>query len=323
MKKIAFLSVLLLICFSSCAIDGIDSGVAFTTPAGQVLVSFSVASDMRDYTGCSADYFRGVCETLAKGGPGQFMVSAGDIDPPSGVYSAILSFFKPGYIWYPVVGNHEAETAADMEWLRDFNKNGTALPNIVRPGPPGCEETTYSFDYGNTHFVVLNEYYDGSSDHATDGDIPDALYDWLIYDLEAVAAAGTTPIVLVFGHEPAYPQPDQESGRLRHENDSLNVHSVNRDRFWDALLANGVTAYFCGHTHNYSAVKIGSGGVIVDHPSGVWQIDSGHARGTGDTGARSTFLMLYAMEDGRLWCGAYRLDRGANRYELTDFLQLR
>ena len=321
MKKIIALSIFLTICFSSCAVDGIDSGVAFTTPAGQVLVAFSVASDMRDYTGCNANYFRGACETLAKGGPGRFMVSAGDIDPPSGVYSTILSFLKPGYTWYPVVGNHEAETAADMEWLRGFNKNGTGLPNILRPGPLGCEETTYSFEYGNTHFVVLNEYFNEGSDHATDGDIPDALYDWLVQDLEAVVP-GTTPIVLVFGHEPAYPQPDQESRRLRHENDSLNIHAVNRDRFWKALLDYGVTAYVCGHTHSYSAVKIGSSGVI-DDPSGVWQIDSGHARGTGDTGARSTFLMLYAMEDGSLWCSAYRLDRGANSYELTDFFNLR
>jgi hypothetical protein len=50
---------------------------------------------------------------------------------------------------------------------------GVSLPSIVNAGPPGCEETTYSFDYGDAHFVVLNEYYNGTSDRGTDGDAAD------------------------------------------------------------------------------------------------------------------------------------------------------
>ena len=50
---------------------------------------------------------------------------------------------------------------------------GVSLPNIVSAGPPGCEETTYSFDYGDAHFVVLNEYYNGISDRGTDGEVAD------------------------------------------------------------------------------------------------------------------------------------------------------
>ena len=50
-----------------------------------------------------------------------------------------------------------------------------------------CEETTYSFDYDNAHFVVLNVYCDENSDIDTsaDGEISDHLYDWLVLDLEA------------------------------------------------------------------------------------------------------------------------------------------
>jgi hypothetical protein len=320
MKKIIFLSALILICFATCTIEGIESGSAFTVPSGQVLVSFSVASDMRDYTGCNAKHFRGACETLAAGGAGLFMVSAGDIDPPSEVYSTIRSFIRHDYIWYPVVGNHESETASDMAWLRDFNRDGTSLPSIVGIGPPGCEETTYSFDCGNVHFVVLNQYCDGARDDATDGDIPGALYSWLDSDL----AAAAKPIILVFGHEPAYPQPDAENGRLRHENDSLNAHPANRDRFWQCLADRGVTAYICGHTHNYSVVRVErDGSVDPSGASGVWQIDSGHARGTADTGARSTFLMLYAMADDTLWYYTYRLDLAASKYKLADSGRLR
>ena len=68
----------------------------------------------------------------------------------------------------------------------------------------------------------------------------------------------------------------------------------------------GVTAYICGHTHNFSAY-------LYD---GVWQIDAGHTRGFGDTGARSTFLMFYVLDDGSVWYYPYRLNLDSYNYEL-------
>ncbi|NIP97071.1 MAG: hypothetical protein GWO24_28015, partial [Akkermansiaceae bacterium] len=72
-------------------------------------------------------------------------------------------------------------------WLRALNPGGNTLPNVVNvgpggPGPSGSEETTYSFDYGNVHFIQLNQYYDGSNDAGTDGDVVDELYSWLEAD---------------------------------------------------------------------------------------------------------------------------------------------
>ena len=278
-------------------------------PFGTVQVSFSVTADMRDYTGGNMLYFRGACERIATGGAGDFMLSPGDIDPPDLVYADIQTYIGIDYPWYPVVGNHEAETSSDMVWLRNFNPNGNTLPHIVNPGPENGVETNYSFDYGDVHFSVLNEYYDGASDTATDGDVPTALHAWLDDDLTNTLK----PIKIVIGHEPAYPQPDEESGRLRHEDDSLNAHASNRDRFWQTLVNRGVTAYICGHTHNYS----------VYQTDGVWQVDVGHARGFGDTGARSTFVMVYVMDDGTVWNYAYRLNLDTHNYELQTPIKLR
>jgi hypothetical protein len=224
---------------------------------------------MRDYTGDNMLYFRGACERIATGGEGDFMLSPGDIDPPELVYADIQTYIGIDYPWYPVVGNHEAETVSDMTWLRDFNLDGNSLPNIVNSGPANGVETNYSFDYGDAHFTVINEYYNGGSDTATDGDVPDALHNWLNDDLSNTLQ----PIKFMIGHEPAFPQADEESGRLRHGDDSLNAHEANRDRFWNTLVDRGVTAYICGHTHNFS----------VYFYNGVWQIDVGHARGFGDT----------------------------------------
>jgi hypothetical protein len=127
--------------------------------------------------------------------------------------------------------------------------------------------------------VVLNEYCDLSGDDVRDGDVSDHVYDWLVQDLFHTGKA----TVFVFGHEPAFPKPDVDNGRLRHVGDSLDAYPVRRDRFWSLLSAKHVVAYFCGHTHNYSTVKI----------DGVWQVDVGHARGAGDTGAPSTFVMVH------------------------------
>lgn len=306
--KLFVLSLLPLVLQVACGRISYDTS-AFVVPDGAIEVSFAVAADMRQYTGGNMDYFRGAVERISFGGAGDFMISPGDIDPPAGVLQTIGTYIAAGYPWYPVTGNHESETAEDMSWLRTYNPDGNSLPNAVNGGPAGAEQTCYSFDYGSAHFVVLNQYYDGFSDAGSDGDVVAGLYDWLAADL----AANAQPLIFVFGHEPAYPQPDEDNGRARHMTDSLNAHEANRDAFWALLESKGVTAYVCGHTHNYSVYKQGT----------VWQIDVGHARGYGDTGARSTFVMFYLMQGGSVWIYTYRLDFNTRNYVLTAARQIR
>jgi hypothetical protein len=109
--------------------------------------TFIVAADMR-YTAKKeyrhSHYFKGVCEAVKKVGKGAFMISPGDIDPPSAVHEVVSNVLGENYPWYPVVGNHDLESESFMQFLRAYNKNGDSLPNIVRKGPSGCEETTYS-----------------------------------------------------------------------------------------------------------------------------------------------------------------------------------
>ena len=169
------------------------------------------------------------------------------------------------YPWYPVVGIDELESPTFMEYLRKYNSGGKSLPNIVNSGPPGCIETTYSFDWGNNHFVVLNQYYDGTSDDGSDGMVVPELLAWLENDL----TANDKKYTFVFGHEPIIAIPDMDNGRLRHQDDSLNKYQKNNYHFHQLLRRLDVTAYICGHTHNTSIAKIND----------VWQIDVGHARG--------------------------------------------
>jgi hypothetical protein len=204
--------------------------------------------------------------TVQVGDEGLFHISVGDIDPLQDNYDDLVNEFGSDVVWFPVTGNHEEETLSDMSWIRDHYPS---LPWIVNPGPAGCETTTYSFDYLNAHFVVLNQYYTGARDIGGDGDVVDALYDWLVSDL----ASTTKPAIFVFGHEPAFPFE-------RHVGDSLDGHPANRDRFWNLLEEELVVAYLCGHTHYYSKYQHNGGK--------VWQIDLGNA-GNSD-GDLYTFL---------------------------------
>jgi hypothetical protein len=271
--------------------------------------SFIVASDMREFTAPrhpGPRFFEGACEAIQQVGKGDFMLSPGDIDPPGAIRATLDKYFGADYIWYPVVGNHEAETPEDMEWLRAWGSN--AIPGLVRRGPPGCETTTFSFTHRGAHFVVLNQYYDGKKDNGNSrGNVVDELYEWLKADLEA----NRKRTVFVVGHEPIRPMPDMDNGRLRHEKTSLNANPENNRRFHELLRAHNVKAYFCAHTHNTSLTNL----------DGVWQIDSGHARGRGDPGASSTFLKVHVTGE-TCRVDIHRDDGQGGPYSLTRTVML-
>ena len=261
-----------IICFG---ILGILLSCASTIPAElktpQEEFAFIMTSDWR-HTAMeqyhSTKYFQGALESIEKVGKGSFMVSPGDIDPVAPSAKLISDVLGEDYPWYPIVGNHEIEDSPDMPFLREINAGGNTLPNIVNTGPSGSVETMYSFDYEAYHFVVLNQYFDGQSDTGTDGDMVPETLQWLENDLKN----NTKPYVFIVGHEPLMAIPDMSSGRTRHEDSSLNKYPRNASSFHKMLLDYNVVAYLCGHTHSTSYAMI----------NGVWQFDSGHARGTED-----------------------------------------
>ncbi|MBE0535548.1 MAG: metallophosphoesterase [Phycisphaerae bacterium] len=220
---------------------------------------FTVVADNRP-TGSKRQAFQWTLNEMNRlvGGEGAFLVMAGDFDPPAVTDQDFRAAFGPAMLWYPAVGNHEAETREDMEWVRQRYNH---LPYIVRQGPAGSETTTYSFDYGSAHFVVLNQYFDGQTDHKGKGDVCDALYEWVKADLEATRQS----VIFVVGHEPAFPQG-------RHTGTSLDQYRANRDRFWKLLNEHEVVAYFCGHTHSYGRLQKGG----AEQRAVTWQVDAGN-----------------------------------------------
>lgn len=285
-------------------------------PAGTP-VRFSVAADMRSFVGLTE--FRGLLDSLTAKGAGEFLVSPGDIDPPDQVYGAIQEKLGSSFPWFPMIGNHEAETPEDMDYLRAFPVETQYSVENFLGGPPGSEETCYSFDFGGAHLVFLNQYYDGFTDIGLDpppsdplaGTISPSLLEWLRTDLES-ANLRAPAFILVFGHEPLWPMADEATGRLRHDGTSLDAHPVEVRSFIALLQEYSVTAYVCGHTHNFSAA-------LVD---GVPQIDAGHGRGDADAGAPSTYL-LFDLYENMVKISAFR-DPGIpdGNYELAREIRL-
>jgi len=298
MKRIHLFIVITLVAFSPNRIDESE----------KLLFTFDVTADMRMFAQPeyqTSEYFLGVCEALKKVGEGEFMISPGDIDPPYHVQKTIQKVFGENYFWYPVLGNHEVETEEDLEFLKEHLSK--EIPRLVNEGPENCSRTMYSFDHMNTHFVVINQYYDGESLSALDGDISDAVYNWLKEDL----TNNSKQFTLIFGHEPLVSMPDYDNGRMRHKGDNLDQYPENSFRFQLLMRKFNVTAYFCGHTHNFSYAKIND----------IWQVDAGHSRGKGDLGAQSTFLKVKVYEN-NFTVDAYRNNPDYTEYELSHSFSL-
>ena len=130
---------------------------------------------------------------------------------------------------YEIQGNHDRTggDAADTIWQKEFD-----LPTN---GPSGFSELTYSFDFGNSHFVVL------TSEKPKTNIVNDVQRNWLDQDLTANKKTNT----FIFLHEPAF-QMSQD------KKDALDAKPEERDQFWNILKKHNVTAVFNGHLHMIS-----------------------------------------------------------------------
>ena len=247
-------------------------------------------------------------------GPGAFLISPGDFDPPSAVRAIIDQYLGPKFLWYVVVGNHEVENAAVMPWVRSWLASD--IPNLVRRGVPGTQLALYSFDGGPVHFVAIDTYPFAKAGKPGDKDqkgakgkvdLTEETFNWLETDL----AATRQPFVFVIGHQPLESVPDMDSGRGRHGGESVSLDPAHVARFAALLKKYHVRAYICGHTHNTSVEKV----------QGVWQADSGHARGGGDAGSPSTFLKFHVVGE-KASVDIYRADPTGRDYTLRKTVAL-
>jgi len=136
---------------------------------------------------------------------------------------------------YEVVGNHDRSggSFADTVWQKEFN-----LPTN---GPSGFLKQVYSFNFQNSHIVILD------TEKPQGGEVSDDQLTWLKNDL----SADKKPRTFVFFHEPAFPTSFRKGK-------SLDINIQQRNKLWKILADNHVTAVFSGHEHFFTRKKIGN-----------------------------------------------------------------
>lgn len=134
---------------------------------------------------------------------------------------------------YPAQGNHDRTGGekADSAWQEAFT--------LPANGPAGYSELAYSFNFKNSHFVVLD------SNKPEENIINGTQRAWLEQDLAKNKSANT----FIFFHDPAYPV----SSKI---GESLDVKPKERDALWNIITKYKTTAVFVGHEHIHSRRNI-------------------------------------------------------------------
>ncbi|GEM_PF-3836905 len=247
------------------------------------------------------------------------------------------------------LGNHDAEVMGVVNYTSEvlgpiITKSLPGMKNF-REGPydtysNGYEDRnlTYSFDYKNAHFVMLNAYYHdvllnlsvgcgstGITDRFQTGYGPVScmsqdMMDWLEYDLKNTDAT----FKFMFYHEGAHPVPGG-----RHTGDSLDclycpgnwvdkswlntTQPQMREKFWSLLAKYNVTANFVGHAHHNTLVWDND---LYGGNGAVYEIETGHPPRVSVVNIRksnATLRLYNAYYDGTKynhfeWFGPYILN---------------
>lgn len=220
--------------------------------------SFAVLGDTKSFKNSKNDDLNKTVEKLSKENV-SFVMTIGDLVSKCDKKSECLAQFNK---WkkamqpilgktYEVVGNHDRSGgASDEAWQQTFN--------LPENGPDGYKELAYSFDYANSHFVVLD------SEKPKEHEIGQDQIDWLNNDLNNNSKENT----FIFFHEPAFPMSEKWQS-------SLDVNPQLRDRLWSVIDSHNVKTVFVGHEHVYSEVKIDSK-IFPQAKNSVYQINSGN-----------------------------------------------
>ena len=199
---------------------------------------FAVLGDTRDYSsdGINIKVMNAILEKI-KAENVDFIIIVGDMITGSAktdVHGNRLKKWKSIIERYEIpfyvgVGNHEIESEVSEDIVR-------SVFEMPENGPSGLKELVYSFDYKNSHFIVLDTAIFNSF-HA----LGKVQMEWLKKDLET----NQKGIIFVFGHDPAYPVHS-------HIGSSLDKYSAQRDELWSLFKQYKVRVYFCGHEHLYN-----------------------------------------------------------------------
>ncbi len=173
-------------------------------------------------------------------------------------------------------------------------------------------QLTYSFDYLNLHFAVINTDAFGQDSHA-----PVA---WLAEDLARAQARGARH-QFVFGHKMAYTYFYDAKTKPK----GFDLFPDNQRVFWD-LMEKYHATYFCGHEHIYHSMQ-----PRVEHGGQAWQVIVGSGgspfeAAPGDSHNSNNRKYAWALvkihRSGRVRMEAHGFDEHLNPTHLIESIEL-
>jgi hypothetical protein len=181
--------------------------------------------------------------------------------------AAAQGLYDAGIGFYPLRGNHEGSQTASLEFQTLYPETQGNGPNVVGatnlsspvfmgdPTPAKLNGLTYSFDYKNARFVLLDQFTrtDGTNYlNSSNNNILDQL-PWMMATLEGTPADSHS---FVFSHKNLIGQ--NHTNILFGANPSQNP--LYQDWFIGVLQKNGVRYHFSGHDHMHHRSIIKSPG---------------------------------------------------------------
>jgi hypothetical protein len=171
-------------------------------------------------------------------------------------------------VCWPAMGNHEGYTSKGKTGIGPYYDAYITPTQGEAGGVPSGQESYYSYNYGRTHFIVLNSHDLDRSPSAT-------MAQWLREDL-AKTSLKKTDWLVAFWHHPPYTKGSHDSDK---EKQLIEM----RQHIMPILESSGVDLVLTGHSHIYERSMLIDG--AYDTPTTaenhVFDDGDGHIKGDG------------------------------------------
>ena len=185
-------------------------------------------------------------------------------------------FFEPykeilrNTVCWASMGNHEGHTSDGKTGIGPFYDAYVCPEKGEAGGVPSGDESFYSFDYGDIHFICLNSY---DIDRSPEG----AMAKWLVRDLAATKANW----IIGFWHHPPYT-------KGTHDSDTEKELVEMRKYIMPIMEKGGVDLVLSGHSHIYERSMLIDGAYATPTTSEGVVLNDGDGRPEGDGAYRKS-----------------------------------
>lgn len=184
-------------------------------------------------------------------------------------------------------------------WMQYMSPFMPQSPISRVPGPDSLWNLqTYSFDFQNTHFIVLNT--DTYNEEGEFGQFP---VEWVVQDIAAARANPATQHIFLLSHKPAYVSPGNAADDM--------MDTTLRAQLWPAMVAHQAEALLSAHSHQYQRSQ------PVSQPSYQVVAGNGGSPYVKDLAPANQYMgwsIIYVMKNGDLLLQSWGRDVPADNY---------